>query len=414
MSYRWRFDDDGRDGDEVAAASSCLVWAGWDELLPGEPLLAVEVPRARPWSLKSPSLHRLKVALLEADQLLDCVEVRFGLRVVATRGREVLLNGEPVKLFGFNRHDMTDTPVLSYGDLARDVAVLQALGSNFVRGAHYAQDQRFLDLCDVHGILVWEEVLGWQNTPEDFADGIFMSQSLKMADELATASANHPCVIFLGFFNEGASDDPGPVTRAAYSAMARRLRDGSKGSRLVSWGSSAAGMDRLLDLADVCAFHAYPAWYPTPRPVNMEEVQEIPFIWETFASWVENHFPDKPLLVTEAGAGGLYRNQGASDVKWTEEYQSLLMQMHFLSVMQNSRIAGIALWQLADAPVDRNVSSEAHRPRGLNNKGVVGLDRLPKVAFQALRLLRQPRPGQFFGLILPEVDAERLAGALRI
>ena len=33
--------------------------------------------------------------------------------------------------------------------------------------------------------------------------------------------------------------------------------------------------------------------------------------------------------------------------------------------------AGISLWQFADIPIDRTVSDEQHRPRGLNNKGVL-------------------------------------------
>jgi hypothetical protein len=39
------------------------------------------------------------VALLEGEQMLDCMEVRFGLRTVSTRKREILLNGEPLKSF---------------------------------------------------------------------------------------------------------------------------------------------------------------------------------------------------------------------------------------------------------------------------------------------------------------------------
>lgn len=57
----------------------------------------------------------------------------------------------------------------------------------------------------------------------------------------------------------------------------------------------------------------------------------------------------------------------------SEEYQSLLLQMHFLSFMDNPDIAGLALWQFADMPIDTNISDNSHRPGGLNNKGVVGL-----------------------------------------
>ena len=45
------------------------------------------------------------------------------------------------------------------------------------------------------------------------------------------------------------------------------------------------------------------------------------------------------------------------------------MQMHYLSIFTNSKIAGLALWQFADIPIDRAVSNDEHRPRGLNNKG---------------------------------------------
>ena len=47
----------------------------------------------------------------------------------------------------------------------------------------------------------------------------------------------------------------------------------------------------------------------------------------------------------------------------------LLMQMHYVSVFTNPKISGLALWQFADIPIDRLVSDDEHRPRGLNNKG---------------------------------------------
>merc|ERR1712070_296777 len=145
--------------------------------------------------------------------------------------------------------------------------------------------------------------------------------------------------------------------------------------------------DKHLQYADVVAFHDYTGWYPTDKPVELDEVQQIPYIWEAYSRWVEEHSPDKPFIVTEAGGGGLFRHHGPSDKKWTEEYQSLLLQMHLLAVLQNPRVAGLAIWQFADIPIDRNWSDSEHRPRGLNNKGVVGLNRHPKAAFQAVRLL---------------------------
>ena len=76
--------------------------------------------------------------------------------------------------------------------LRQDIELLKELGANFVRGSHYSQDQRFLDLCDENGLLVWEEAVAWQPSLEDLQDPIFMSQQLQALDETIDASVNHP------------------------------------------------------------------------------------------------------------------------------------------------------------------------------------------------------------------------------
>ncbi|CAE6922054.1 GUSB [Symbiodinium natans] len=379
LVFRYRFDD----------ASRCQEAASWDQL-PGATAQLL-VPEASIWDPKAdePSLHHLSVALFHEEQMLDCHHVRFGLRKVGTRGTQLLLNGAPLKLLGFNRHDMVDTPVLTFDQLLRDVLLLKDLGANFVRGAHYPQDPRFLDLCDEHGLLVWEEVLGWQNTAADFADATFMAQSFRMAEEMARASANHPSVIFYGFFNEGESFDDGDASCRAYESMAAQLRRHSGRSRLISYGSNHAGEDRQLGTVDVYAFHLYLAWYPTTHPVVKEEVEEIPGIWEQVRLW-SLQAGEKPMLITEAGAGGVFGFRGSVSQKWTEEYQALLLSTHLAAATANPGIAGISLWQFADIPIDRSVSDEQHRPRGLNNKGVFSLHRIPKLSAAAVaELLRR-------------------------
>ncbi|CAK9026932.1 Beta-glucuronidase [Durusdinium trenchii] len=83
--------------------------------------------------------------------------------------------------------------------------------------------------------------------------------------------------------------------------MSLRLRERSN-TRLISARGSSAVNDRYLRYADVCAFHHYPAWHPANEPGNMDEVKQVPLIWEAFARAVAETFPEKPLLIIEAPA----------------------------------------------------------------------------------------------------------------
>jgi beta-glucuronidase len=114
-------------------------------------ILELTVPNPVPWSPDSPHLHTLAIATDEDDLI-----VRFGLRTIRTEGREILLNDRPIKLLGYNRHEFhPDTgSSVSPAQHLTDIHHLKSLGCNFVRGSHYPQDQRFLDLCDEHGLLV--------------------------------------------------------------------------------------------------------------------------------------------------------------------------------------------------------------------------------------------------------------------
>ena len=120
---------------------------------------AVDVPSPRTWSTTDPQLHTVEVGLNGAT-----VTERFGLRQVGVDAAtsRLTLNGKVIKLVGWNHHTQWPNTSASPTDdqLDADIALLQRGGANYVRGAHYPQDPRWLDRLDEAGIVMWSETLG--------------------------------------------------------------------------------------------------------------------------------------------------------------------------------------------------------------------------------------------------------------
>eukprot|EP00747_Dinoflagellata_sp_TGD_P075064 gnl/TRDRNA2_/TRDRNA2_158579_c2_seq1.p1 gnl/TRDRNA2_/TRDRNA2_158579_c2~~gnl/TRDRNA2_/TRDRNA2_158579_c2_seq1.p1 ORF type:complete len:377 (+),score=14.98 gnl/TRDRNA2_/TRDRNA2_158579_c2_seq1:112-1131(+) len=323
--------------------------------------------------------------------VLDSMEVRFGLRLISIGGnqnRSILLNGKPIKLKGVNRHEFFPNlgPALPQSQYKADIALLQTtLNANFVRGAHYPQDERFLDLCDERGVLVWAEALGWNNSVQQMNDTIFMDAQIQTVNAMVDTHFNHPSVILWGFFNEGESDSN--ASRLSYARMAGEFRRRDR-MRLVTWGNHKKERDVNLELADVVSFNHYPGWY---GHYNWTMVKRV---WRRHATWVLENFPGKPFLISEAGADGFAGNhkyiyvagRGSEDYerlidrgRGSEEYERLIDGMTADIATRDSRIAGISLWQFTDIKVDEDNSS-LHRPGGLNSKGLFDMWRHPKLA----------------------------------
>jgi beta-glucuronidase len=334
----------------------------------------IELPAEPLWSPEEPNLHTLAVSLGGDD-----FRVRFGIRQVEVAGREIRVNGRAVRLKGFCRHEAH--PQFGHAVPAdvqlADVQLLREMGVNFIRGSHYPQDERFLDLCDEAGILVWSESIGWQHRAEQLNDPNFLQAQLLDIDEMVAAAFNHPCVILWGILNESRSDDP--AARPGYQTLLARLRELDP-SRPVTYACNHLADDVCLDLVDVVSINCYPGWYHG----GIDDIGE--HLDELFALADAKGHGDKPLIVSEIGGGAIYGWRDLHETRWSEQYQAKLLDavLEHLFVA-GDRAAGVAIWQYCDCRTNQTHTTAIRRPRCFNNKGVVDEYRRPKLAFDVVR-----------------------------
>ena len=340
----------------------------------GQITRSIDLPDAGLWSPAAPKLHMLEVRLDDDDQ-----RERFGIRQVEVVGREIRINGEATRLLGFNRHEahpqfghaLTDQLLLS------DVNQLRDLGCNFVRGSHYPQDVRFLDLCDEAGLAVWVEATGWQHTRKHLTDPHYMDAQMTNITEMIAMSRNHPSVIMWGIQNEGSSNDP--ECRPAYEMMMNRIRELDP-TRPTTYASMHPFADVCFDLADLISIHCYPGWY-------IGEIDYIPEHLDRIAGAVnEAGMDQRPLIIAEIGAGAVPGWRDWNEARWSEQYQAQLIDTvieHMFSA--SDRFAGLAIWQFCDIRSSEEVGRALGRPRGFNNKGVVDEYRRPKLAYEVVK-----------------------------
>jgi beta-glucuronidase len=311
----------------------------------------------------------------------------FGLRTIKAEKGRILLNDEPIQLRGYNRHEWHPSggPATSLQQMVADLQHLLSLGCNFVRGAHYPQDQRFLDLCDQYGILVWEENLGWQQREGALTDPLYHRHHREALEAMIRTSFNHPSVIMWGFLNEAESDKPYSDTLFVESAELVRKLDGS---RLLSFASDRPATDRHFSLVDVISINAYPGWYnciDVDQPLNLVR----PALRELFCSLDAKGWSEKPVIISEIGAEAIYGHHDQTGDFFSEEYQAELLALAIREAVENPRCSGIALWQFCDTRSFGGGRSLA-RPRTFNNKGTMDEYRRPKLAYGRVKeLFRQ-------------------------
>ncbi len=341
------------------------------------------IPNPVLWSTENPYLYELEIKFMK-----DSIIERFGLRTVQASGKDILLNNKPVKLLGYCRHEAHPQfgPALPFSQLVQDVQLLKDLGCNFVRGSHYPQDQRFLDLCDLSGILVFEESLGWGNSARHFEREDFCSDQVKQTELMVKNSFNHPSVIIWGFLNEGNSHYS--ESEKIYTLLAKVIKD-EDSSRLITYATNHPLEDKFLDLCDIISVNTYPGWYERhDNDPSVEETRPLDKI-NPRIDLIKKHMESigqgsKPLIISEIGAGAIYGWRDSIHAHWSENYQADFLEVVCNRVVKDSEIAGVSLWQFCDCRTYQT-GRAIFRPRAFNNKGTVDEYRRPKMAYDVVK-----------------------------
>ncbi len=168
---------------------------------------SLEIPGVDPWSAESPTRYRVTAELLDPHgDVAEAHAQLVGFRSVEVRNRQLLVNGEPIWIFGVNRHDHHPTrgKAVTVDDMRADLFAMRRHNITAVRCSHYPNDPRFLDLCDEIGMYVVDEANieshAYNTSLGD--DPRYRSAWLSRGARMVERDRNHPSVILWSLGNE--------------------------------------------------------------------------------------------------------------------------------------------------------------------------------------------------------------------
>ena len=343
------------------------------------------VANAHLWSDNDPYLYELNIQT-ESDHYA----LPIGIRTIAVSGGQILLNGQPVKLNGFGRHEdfIASGKGLNLPLMVKDYQLMRWVGANAYRTSHYPYSEEEMQLADRAGFLIIDETPAVSlqfDTEENIA--IRQQVCLQQIDEMIARDKNHPSVVMWCVANEpmpknlnfaggdAKSVDP---SEAQGKAMLDTLLDRAKeldSTRPVTLVAVMGGPQSWMEKCDVICMNRYWGWYMLGGELTkarMALAQELDGVWQ---KW------QRPIILTEFGADTLAGMHGHPDVMWTEEYQAEFIRMHLEVAAARDFVAGMQVWNFADFAAVQSIM----RVAGLNHKGVFTRTRTPKLAAHVLR-----------------------------
>ncbi|MEH7495701.1 glycoside hydrolase family 2 protein [Neobacillus niacini] len=359
-------------GDDEVSFADKVLQPNYETLLES----TFEFPSALTYTLENPTLYKMDAKLLYNDKAVDDLIDRVGFRDIKVDGKDILFNGQKVIIKGVNRHE----DYAEFGcsipleAMYRDIEIIKSLGANCVRTSHYPNDERFLDLCDENGILVWEESHARGLNEKQMRHKNFDKQSADCIKEMIKNHINHPSIFVWGILNECVSNTE--FGRSCYAKQFELIKS-LDSSRPVSFASLEAhiGSDLCLDLVDIVSFNIYPFWYhDTPVKDSLNTLKN--FVNRTGGA-------GKPILISEIGAGAIYGHRNNNHEKWTEEYQQYALTEQITPILSDEELSGVIIWQYADCRVEKGWFHG--RPKTQNNKGLVDIYRREKLAFHKVK-----------------------------
>lgn len=358
----------------------------------------IEISSPRLWNLRDAYLYTVSARIVDGDEIVDEYFDTIGIRTVSIEDRKIKVNGRPIYLKGFGRHE--DSPMRGRGfdpvTAKRDFEIMKWMGCNSFRTSHYPYAEEELYLADREGFFVIDEVaavgmlISTTNyeaatqkaekvTLFDAPDiaGPMLKTHLKAIDELVARDKNHASVCAWSLFNEPDFSSKNAVPYA--TEIFEHTHEIDPQNRPCSYSNVTrcrAGIDVCTHLADFMMLNRYDGWYVSPGP-EISDAYEI--LIEELHKW-ETLEPNKPFVFTEYGCDTVSGVHKLPSVMWSEDYQREYFELQHKIFDQFDWIVGEQPWNLCDFQ-----TVEGRGRVDGNKKGAFTRDRQPKAVAYVLR-----------------------------
>lgn len=347
------------------------------------------VENAHLWQVRNAYLYRLRIRIMDGEELIDEYEQEIGIRTVKVEGTDILLNGEPVYLRGFGKHEDSDIVGrgFSIGIMKRDFELMKWIGANSFRTSHYPYSEEIYQMADREGFLIIDEVpaVGMFQSLMNFMEAstgkqtaffekettpVLLKAHLRAIEEMITRDKNHPSVIAWSLLNEPETTNEAavPYFKEVFD-FANKLDMQKRPRTFALIMNSLPDTCKCYQFSDIIALNRYYGWY-------MKGGYEICVAEELFRkemnAWKEKKL-NKPFIFTEYGADTLASEHKLPSVMWSQEYQDEYLKMTHEVFDSYDFIKGEQIWNFADFQTTEGIM----RVNG-NKKGVFTRQRQPK------------------------------------
>lgn len=356
----------------------------------------LHVADARLWQVHNAYLYRLVIKIVDGEEIIDEYEQEIGIRTVKVEGTNILVNGKPVYLRGFGKHEDSDIVGRGFniGVMKRDFELMKWIGANSFRTSHYPYSEEIYQMADREGFLVIDEVaaVGMFESLMNFMEAstgkktaffekettpVLLKTHLRAVEEMITRDKNHPCVIAWSLLNEPetTSDAAVPYFKEIFD-KAHDLDVQKRPRTFALVMNSLPQTCKCYQFSDIIALNRYYGWYMMG---GYEIVDAEAAFRQEMDAWQAKNL-NKPFIFTEYGADTLGQEHKLPSVMWSQEYQDEYLKMTNDVFDSYDFIKGEQIWNFADFQTTEGIM----RVNG-NKKGVFTRQRQPKAAAYLLK-----------------------------
>lgn len=353
----------------------------------------LHITNAHLWNVHASYLYNFVVRIVDGSAVIDEYFEKIGIRTFEVKDGHFMLNGKPVYLRGFGKHEDADLRGrgLDLVTIKRDYECMKWIGANCFRTSHYPYAEEMYQMADEEGFLIIDEVpaVGFMESTMNFVAanqgngkpvGFFekdttpqLLENHKQAlTEMITRDKNHASVIAWSILNEPQCTSEG--TEAYFKPLfdlAHELDVQKRPRTYAIVMMSRADNSKGQQFADFISLNRYYGWY-VMGGYGMVDAEDA--FRRELDDW-SKVLNGRPMIFTEYGADTLPTEHKLPSVMWSQEYQNEYLDMNHRVFDSYDFVQGELVWNFADFQTTEGIM----RANG-NKKGIFTRQRQPKDA----------------------------------